>query len=397
MSDIDEIFTNDFFKKVLEKKIVNLKDVLNVKPSEVIEGGQNFTSGLIRMRVTYSTTLGQNNEVVTVIVKFVKDTEEQKELNSDLNLYDNESTLYGEVFPLIENLGFPEKIVPSTYLITKQPKAMLIMEDLSVLGYKMRNRQEGFDLEHCLMVMKKLATFHAASVALFRNNHSIFKRFSSEPPGKEKIVQYFTSVTYPELIKVLSKVEGLQKYINKIPKMEDVYQKINCAKTEFGEFDVLNHGDFWCNNILFKYKDDGEVTDVVFVDYQLSYYGSPSFDLHHFFGTSVRTENKIEIINKTLDYYIDELLLNLSRLNMVAPPTREELLADFKKRAMIGFGYLVLGAPLFRAGKREDATIKKFLEEEGEDSFRYHCFNNPQFVAELQQLLPYYDNLGVFD
>jgi len=40
------------------------------------------------------------------------------------------------------------------------------------------------------------------------------------------------------------------------------------------ELSVLNHGDFWCNNFMFKYKDDSEVEDVCFVDFQLPKFGN---------------------------------------------------------------------------------------------------------------------------
>lgn len=36
---------------------------------------------------------------------------------------------------------------------------------------------------------------------------------------------------------------------------------------------MLNHGDFWCNNFMFKYKNASEVEDVCFVDFQLPKYG----------------------------------------------------------------------------------------------------------------------------
>ncbi|KAJ8879477.1 hypothetical protein PR048_020085 [Dryococelus australis] len=46
---------------------------------------------------------------------------------------------------------------------------------------------------------------------------------------------------------------------------------------------VLNHGDFWLNNILFKYSESGEIEDVKF---QLTYFASPAVDLHYFLTAS---------------------------------------------------------------------------------------------------------------
>lgn len=42
----------------------------------------------------------------------------------------------------------------------------LVMEDLVPLGFKMSERQSGLDIEHILLAIRKLATFHASSVRL---------------------------------------------------------------------------------------------------------------------------------------------------------------------------------------------------------------------------------------
>lgn len=42
-----------------------------------------------------------------------------------------------------------------------------MFEDLSPLGFQMHSRQEGYDLNHCLLVVQKLARLHAASVILY--------------------------------------------------------------------------------------------------------------------------------------------------------------------------------------------------------------------------------------
>ena len=44
--------------------------------------------------------------------------------------------------------------------------SFLVMEDLASLGYRMASRQDGLDLQHCLIVFRNLAKLHACSVAL---------------------------------------------------------------------------------------------------------------------------------------------------------------------------------------------------------------------------------------
>lgn len=40
----------------------------------------------------------------------------------------------------------------------------LAIEDLAPLGFKMANRIQGLDMEHCLIAIRGLARFHASSV-----------------------------------------------------------------------------------------------------------------------------------------------------------------------------------------------------------------------------------------
>lgn len=44
-------------------------------------------------------------------------------------------------------------------------------------------------------------------------------------------------------------------------------------------FRVLNHADLWVNNFMFRYNENGSPADVQFIDFQGSFWGSPTNDL----------------------------------------------------------------------------------------------------------------------
>jgi len=59
----------------------------------------------------------------------------------------------------------------------------------------------------------------------------------------------------------------IARYSEKVAKFADhTYDiGIKVAKLSEDEFNVINHGDFWVNNMLFKYDNDGNPTDHIFV------------------------------------------------------------------------------------------------------------------------------------
>lgn len=86
-------------------------------------------------------------------------------------------------------------------------------------------------------------------------------------------------------------------------------QKMRCG------FQVLNHGDIWINNMLFKSDDNGNCIDVKFIDYQIASWGSPITDLMYFLLTSVQDDIKTAHFDELIAFYHKELVKSLNELN----------------------------------------------------------------------------------
>lgn len=63
-------------------------------------------------------------------------------------------------------LSYESRLGAQVYYVRLERPLCLMMEDLASLGFRMADRQAGFDLEHSLMAIRGLARFHATSVAL---------------------------------------------------------------------------------------------------------------------------------------------------------------------------------------------------------------------------------------
>jgi hypothetical protein len=72
----------------------------------------------------------------------------------------------------------------------------VVLEDLAAAGFKMGERRKGLDLAHCLLVMRTLARFHAASVVLHEQDPESMKEYDSSffcDPGVYETFSGFTS------------------------------------------------------------------------------------------------------------------------------------------------------------------------------------------------------------
>ncbi|KAG8241074.1 hypothetical protein J6590_095164 [Homalodisca vitripennis] len=109
---------------------------------------------------------------------------------------------------------------------------------------------------------------------------------------------------------MLSKVDGIWEYLVKVFKPRK--QAVN----------VLNHGDLWVNNMMFKYNSPETPDAVKLVDFQYPRYPSPAVDLIYYIWSSADggvRETKYEellniylqILNSTLEELGCQFLKNL--------------------------------------------------------------------------------------
>jgi hypothetical protein len=76
----------------------------------------------------------------------------------------------------------------------------IVLEDLCTEGFKMAERRQGLDLAHCLLIMRRVARFHAASVVLHDQDPESMaiydQSFYSEPVIRENSRKFFCGMYY---------------------------------------------------------------------------------------------------------------------------------------------------------------------------------------------------------
>lgn len=164
---------------------------------------------------------------------------------------------------LIKDLLYNARIIASS----TEPSELMVFEDLTLRGYCTESPISGLNFEQCRIALEKLAFFHATSAVLLEKNPDAFKAYSKGTfdPSHGANLKYFTDI-FREFANEAESMGVDPKIANKFkalaPKV--ITKATQCFQKNPKEFNVLNHGDFWTNNILFKYQS-GQLVDALFV------------------------------------------------------------------------------------------------------------------------------------
>ncbi|ENN77501.1 hypothetical protein YQE_06027, partial [Dendroctonus ponderosae] len=415
-------FTKELFQNALRIFHQNSDiHVLDVSTKDAIPAGENYTSDLFRSTIKYRCSKSGRIEVISVIVKCANEEGGVKEnLEKELNLFEKEAEMFGRTFPaMYDVLGGMRNVfcslktncwvsgsfytLSSKCLLTSLvPHKIIILEDLTALGFNVLPRHIGFDLEHCFLVVEKLAQMHAASVIMYENDPSLVKLYSEGLYGNNPLTRDWVAAGYKGLIDACSRWPGFEKYGYKLQALGEqaLDRGFRAQKRKLGGFNVLNHGDLWVNNMMFAYHPNGNLKDMRFIDFQMNIFTSPAIDLHYFIATSTKIQVKLDHIEIILDHYYAQLIANLAKMqySLERVPSREQFKKDYNYRAFYGLmGAATVLAFVKAAEGRTDASFENIIKDESPEGFRYHAYNNERYRKHMEHLLPYYDSFGILD
>ncbi|KAL0100715.1 hypothetical protein PUN28_019239 [Cardiocondyla obscurior] len=392
-----------FVEKILRKSEGdNSIQVIDIFSKPATAKGDNYTSDMIRITVEFSRDQGGHKitEKKSIIAKVSPLNEGvRQDLVEQSGIFDVEISMMSHTLNKMNELLGPKHLVSAKGLHAQKNPTLLIIEDLAPLGFRMADRLSGLDLTHSIMALHGLARFHAASVALCekepKQKEMYAKGMFSE--GQPQDLQNFFVMGVKALGDEVATWPGMEKYAEKILKLSDHIYKIGTDANKFSEhdFNVINHGDFWVNNMLFKYDSDGKPIQHICVDFQLCLYTSPAIDLLYFLSTSPSPdviENKKSVL---LNEYLSTLSATMKQLGCkTQPPTMEKLNAMLKERASYGMIASFTVLPIVLCCKTEAKDLDEIMSS--------GTFVNPGLKSEnykklMSKRLLQYDEIGLLD
>lgn len=314
-------------------------------------------------------------------------------------------------FPDLIFIPFSILILYRCFLATSDPVKIIVFQDLKSLNFTMADRKLLLDLKHCQLVLEKLGRFHAASIVMSANKSSdTFKSIEKfnfglfNPNGKcPAIAINVFGKGLSTLINVVGQWSGdgydYKSIIAKLKSLEvDFYPKILKTVAKQAKINVLNHGDMWVNNFLFKYNEQQSPTDVIFVDYQMSFYSSPGIDVNYFLNTSPNCEVREINRDKMIEYYYDSLKSTLEHLRYKNIPTFAEILDEIRSQEFYGLIAAIGVLPIVLMEKQaESSGIDAMVDEEMSTKIRNIMYYGQKYQRAMKFILRRFDEIGVLD
>lgn len=267
---------------------------------------------------------------------------------SMLRLFPKEEEIYHTILPRFEQLyrdaGKSIRFAPTAYKLDQDIGVdYVLMEDLLPKSYKNANRVKGLDMIHTQEVLKKMAEYHAASACYVERYGQFGEDFTVgafSETNRGILKDFNNSSTF---LAQLKKWPNCKTYYDKLADSDDylVDRLLEDQKVNPGEFNVLNHGDCWSNNIMFQYDAFGKIKSTYFVDFALGKYGSPANDLYYFLLSSCSHDIKLTHFEYFIRFYYDHLIENLKFLEYMRPlPKLTSIHGSLLKNGLAGKCYI---------------------------------------------------------
>nr|XP_018914671.1 PREDICTED: uncharacterized protein LOC109042414 [Bemisia tabaci] len=393
-------------RRVLQKQIPHLSDddILSYKVEEESSKGNNYSSRIFRIVVHMKEEGTSQPKYLALFSKAVINNAFGRTLK-ETGILAKEHLIYDSIIPKINAFLDNDFVSPIPY---HSPQlGTIILEDLCDKGYKLINRIERLDYPKAVLVLRKLAKLHAASVALHKVEPELVEEAGKEIGLDETFKEQFVTFLDNALALVAdrlvrwSEIEDHQKYAQGIRNVQKTFytKMLRAREIPSKMLHVLNHGDLWLTNILFKFDEkNNSVKDCKFVDFQLSFYASPVIDLHYLLAANVQFhvfENSQEAL---LQEYLQALNTFLIEFNTNVTLSYEDLKAEYDRTQIVSFyAGIVILIPVL-ADPEQATDFSNYSDAEMEETSVFDgIVDSKYYRKELPKYLKYYKDKGILN
>lgn len=372
--------------------------ISEIKESEGSKEGDNYMSVVNCVEVVGKTGSGAAYSRSLFIKKHPSDLE-RCELFSIDKAFKNESVMYKDYFPKVVKFEIPI----ATCLHADDN--VIVLENLKKSGYRMGNRKESLDLAHCRLCIQAIAKFHSSSYFLKTTKSDELDALMSKISCFSLVGSFYSRMIENAVtgcIKILKNYEDDTTIAQVIPKIEKLVgngleKMVSLTPSE--RLAVLCHGDFWMNNIIFRYNRENVLNDIKMLDFQASRFQSFAVDLWTFFYTSMKPavlENNLEEIVKL---YFNTFVSSLnSRVPQSNIPKYDEVMNELCEKQLYGFLVAIWYLPALFIDSSTVSDFEDMMSQDVSKSDVTEMVKLPkEFDDRLLKIVRHCYSHGVFD
>ncbi|XP_044001310.1 uncharacterized protein LOC122847580 [Aphidius gifuensis] len=405
---MDQVLPTWLDNKLIEKILRNFENddsicVVDINSKLASGKGDNFTSEVLRLVVSYTVNEKSKKLVKkkSLIVKVANLTAGMnKEIIEEMAAVNTEIIMMTTTLQEMEKILDDDTKLGGKCLYGQDNPPAIIIEDLTELGFRLADRQAGLDLQHSLLAIKNLAKFHASSVAVVEKDPSCKKKYSNGLffiTNELKEWKKFAVNAMKSLAQVVGSWPDLgPKYQDKLLKISDNIYDLIAEKTivNENEFNVINHGDFWINNMFFHYDNNNQVDGHIFLDFQIPVYKSPAIDLNYFFHGSLSEDVFINHRDEILQEYLNVLTMTMKKIGCkTLPPSMDVLKKLIRKYEIYSIFAGCICLPIITADKKDAKNMEELTDKDG----LVDTVSNPLFLKRITKRLQVWDQMGLLD
>lgn len=202
------------------------------------------------------------------------------------------------------------------------------------------------------------------------------------------------------LVEVVKQIPGFQHLLPKLQRLSTcIIQKLTmAAQSDPNAFNVINHGDMWSNNAMFRY-DSVSLLDAILVDFQCGYFASPALDILNIIFTSSSKALRAHDWDEIVIHYHTELVSLLNKFAYSKPvPTLSEFQAERRNRIHYSAPMGIFALGIRNIENMQDTDVAKFFGQSEEDhNYRVQALLTPKYRKDLEFLLQFCDDNGLLD
>ncbi|XP_014280692.1 uncharacterized protein [Halyomorpha halys] len=373
------MFTREMDHGVLENILKNtdnekaVQSVLGVEEVVPLTECVNYKSTFTRIVV--KVVLGNGKTVKKSLILKNPQTENGAVTEKTLNLFETEikvnTSLLKEMGFLMDDFQDSGGIMWSK-LLHHEPCNTLVFEDLEAEGFKHIQWNSTLDADHCILVLRTLGKYHGISKVLEGKGVFMKEDFNSACHflTDENFIKNFFITGFQVLKRGILRYWGLS-WDSVAERLKIPEELLNRRLKEIAElsetrFNVLNHGDCWLNNFMFKYDMDSKPYKMRFMNFQRSFYNSPCLDITFFMYTSIDATMRRNHFDRLLKCYYDSLVSTLDKYGFRGTkPTYDEISSDMDRVSFFGLCIFSVYHAVLIADKKNSSTIDYFYSSEG--------------------------------